>query len=168
MHAQPYATYRRDDAGRMSQRASTDTDTSAPSVVWDHVIRALRGSLEIHAPAPERRPRRADAQAASCNAQIKVLERLTPRSITVLWQDATRCRYADQVWNLCRARATGRCAITGAAIGRDDYVYRPRSRSASPGNARAMILASTVDALPAFDAGHTVSGNASAHVALTV
>jgi hypothetical protein len=119
--------------------------------VWDHVIRALRiGPEKPMEMTKTRSPR--DPQSASCNAQIKVLERLTDRTITILWQDATRCRYVDQIWTRCRARASGRCAMTGAAIGRDDIVFKPRSRSAFPGNARAMILATVIDSMPVLNA----------------
>jgi hypothetical protein len=126
---------------------------SAMDSVWDHVIRALRHGPDTPPRHEEtRRGRGRDAHTPSCNAQIEVLERLSDRTITILWQDATRCRYVDQVWTRCRARASGRCAITGAAIGRDDIVFKPRSRSAFPGNARAMILASVIEEMPEIDA----------------
>jgi hypothetical protein len=145
---------------RMISAERKSGDASAVSV-WDHVIRALHSGPGNVARAPVRAaprarsmavaPRHADAQTASCNAQIEVLERLSARTITILWQDATRCRYVDQVWTRCRARVIGRCAITGVAIARDDIVFKPRSRGLFPGNARAMILASAITGLPEFD-----------------
>jgi hypothetical protein len=65
-----------------------------------------------------------------------------------LWQDATRCRYVDQVWIRCRARVKGRCALSGATIRRDEPVYKPRMRTAIPANASAMILARVLECLP--------------------
>jgi hypothetical protein len=79
-----------------------------------------------------------------------VIERLSVTSVAVLWQDATRCRYADQVWISCRARKKGRCALSGSVIHRDDFIYKPRVRSAVPANANAMILASVIARMPSM------------------
>jgi putative heme iron utilization protein len=54
------------------------------------------------------------------------------------------------VWISCRARKKGRCALSGAVIQRDDFVYKPRVRSAVPANANAMILASVIARIPAM------------------
>lgn len=122
--------------------------------VWNHVIHALRrversdgeGAGEAFLLRPV--SRRA-AYALSPHVQVEVVERLSETSIAVLWQDATRCRYADQVWISCRARLKGRCALSGAVIRRDDMIYKPRVRASIPANAAAMILASVVEQLPA-------------------
>jgi hypothetical protein len=150
-------THRRDSAARLTCADLASSET--PGAVWDHVIRALRSRPDAYRTIGERRtprsteraPRGSEAQVAFCNAQIEVLERLSARTITILWQDATRCRYVDQVWTRCRARVIGRCSITGAAIGRNDIVFKPRSRGEFPGNARAMILASAITGLPEMD-----------------
>jgi hypothetical protein len=121
--------------------------------VWDHVIDALlagfheQGAGEAHVtrPAPG-----IAAYAPSPHIQVEVLERLSVTSVAVLWQDATRCRYADQVWISCRARKKGRCALSGAVIRRDDFIYKPRVRSAIPANANAMILASVIARIPSL------------------
>jgi hypothetical protein len=154
MHDDLRMTHRRDMTTRMPCAELGATDT--PVNVWDHVIRALRTRPDAYRPVGERRaprvservPRGSDAPMPFGNAQIEVLERLSARTITILWQDATRCRYVDQVWTRCRARVIGRCSITGAAIGRNDIVFKPRSRGDFPGNARAMILASAITGLP--------------------
>jgi hypothetical protein len=147
-------------AERTSSEALGTVSAISTVSVWDHVIRALHSGPEtVTRPAVRRAPRakltgasrHPDAPSASCHAQIEVLERLSARTITILWQDATRCRYVDQVWTRCRARVIGRCAITGVAITRDDIVFKPRSRGLFPGNARAMILASAITGLPEFD-----------------
>ncbi|MFC6947575.1 DUF3331 domain-containing protein [Paraburkholderia dipogonis] len=103
-----------------------------------------------------RAKRVAAADMLSRHIQIEVLERLSDTSIAVLWQDATRCRYVDQVWICCRARIKGRCALSGATIRRDDAIYKPRIRAAIPANADAMILASVIACM----ASTVVSGDA--------
>ncbi|WP_168791464.1 DUF3331 domain-containing protein [Paraburkholderia aromaticivorans] len=121
-------------------------DGRAP--VWSHVINRLLAGYcnetegEAYLKAPAKRVAAADAP--SRHIQIEVLERLSDTSIAVLWQDATRCQYVDQVWICCRARIKGRCALSGATIRRDDAIYKPRIRSAIPANADAMILASVI------------------------
>jgi hypothetical protein len=150
-------THPRDSASRLACAERVTSNT--PGAVWDHVIRALRTRPEAYRAIGERRsprsteraPRGSEAQTGFSNAQIEVLERLSSRTITILWQDATRCRYVDQVWTRCRARVIGRCSITGAAIGRNDIVFKPRARGEFPGNARAMILASSIPGLPEMD-----------------
>ncbi|RAS22596.1 DUF3331 domain-containing protein [Paraburkholderia bryophila] len=137
--------------------------------VWNHVIHALcridrsEGEGEGAGEAFLLRPasRRA-AYALSPHVQVEVVERLSESSIAVLWQDATRCRYADQVWISCRARLKGRCALSGAVIRRDDMIYKPRVRASIPANAAAMILASVVEQLPAMKVALTSGAPASA------
>jgi len=122
--------------------------------------RATRGKEEsgqVHEPDHEHEPRHESSRTLVWNhvierlvagyryRQVEVIERLSDTSIAVLWQDATLCRYADQVWISCRARLKGRCALSGATIRRNDPIYKPRVRSAVPVNAAAMILASVVD-----------------------
>ena len=126
--------------------AAAYDDSHAP--VWSHVIRRLlagyRGETEGAAYLAAPLTREA-ANGPSRHRQVEVIERLSETSIAVLWQDATLCRYADQVWISCRARLKGRCAVSGATIRRNDLIYKPRVRSAVPVNAAAMILASVVD-----------------------
>ncbi|HYS64323.1 MAG TPA: DUF3331 domain-containing protein [Paraburkholderia sp.] len=124
-------------------------DARAP--VWDHVISKLLAGYrsEAEGEAYLKPPiDRAAANAPSRHVQVEVIERLSQTSIAVLWQDATRCRYADQVWISCRARLKGRCALSGAMIRRNDPIYKPRVRSAIPVNAGAMILASVIADMP--------------------
>ncbi|RDJ98051.1 DUF3331 domain-containing protein [Paraburkholderia lacunae] len=119
--------------------------------VWDHVIRAL---LAGHCDEDRRGPQLArpsngiDAYATSPRVQVEVIERLSDTAVAVHWQDATRGRYADQVWISCRARVTGRCALSGAMIRRNDLIYKPRGRGTTPANADAMILASVIKGPP--------------------
>jgi hypothetical protein len=134
-------------------------DGRAP--VWNHVINRLLADycneIEGEAYLKARAKRIAAAHAPSRHIQIEVLERLSDTSIAVLWQDATRCQYVDQVWICCRARSKGRCALSGATIRRDDAIYKPRVRSAIPANADAMILASVIACMPST----LMSGDAS-------
>lgn len=120
--------------------------------VWDHVINALKtcrdeGQGEAYLAPPARCM---EKYAPSRHTRIDVMERLSESSVAVLWRDATRGRYGDQVWIVCRARTKGRCALSGAVIRRGDLVYKPRVRSAAPSNAAAMILASVVSGMPAL------------------
>jgi len=136
------------DACRIAHddHAATHDESLAP--VWSHVIKRLlagyRGEAEGEAYLAPPLTREA-ANEPSRHRQVEVIERLSETSIAVLWQDATLCRYADQVWISCRARLKGRCAVSGATIRRNDLIYKPRVRSAVPVNAAAMILASVVD-----------------------
>ncbi|SDG13455.1 DUF3331 domain-containing protein [Paraburkholderia phenazinium] len=119
--------------------------------VWDHVIHGLlphhchEGAGE---PCPTRPASRVAAYGLSSHIVVEVIERLSDTSIAVRWQDATRCRYDDQVWISCRARLKGRCALSGLLIRRDDLIYKPRVRSTKPVNAAAMMLASAIDRMP--------------------
>ncbi len=129
----------------------TDANATADgrrTLVWDHVIAGLlpgyRSEGGSEAFRARRRPNMA-AYAPSSHIQVEVTERLSDTSVAVLWQDATRCRYDDQVWISCRARLKGYCVLSGAAIRRDDLVYKPRVRTTTPANASAMILASVIE-----------------------
>lgn len=95
--------------------------------------RGVRGSLSD---APE---------MVTTSALVRVLERRSENSVIILWQDATRCHYGDQVWCRCRSARTGICALSGNAIRRGDPIYRPRRGAFPPANAQAMILASALE-----------------------
>ncbi|NPT42766.1 DUF3331 domain-containing protein [Paraburkholderia sp. 1N] len=82
---------------------------------------------------------------AVTSALVRVLERRSENSVVILWQDATRCHYGDQVWFRCRSARTGICALSGNTIGRGDPIYRPRQGHRPPANALAMILASAIE-----------------------
>jgi hypothetical protein len=41
--------------------------------------------------------------------------------------------------------------LSGAAIRRHDFVYKPRTRAIVPANANAMILASSIEQVPASE-----------------
>jgi hypothetical protein len=84
-------------------------------------------------------------ETATTNALVRVLERQSENAVVILWQDATRCHYGDQVWVRCRSAKTGICALSGNAIRRGDPIYRPRQRQYLPANAQAMILASAIE-----------------------
>jgi len=149
---------------REAYREVSDNPSALPddgrAPVWSHVISRLLADYgsenEGEAYLKPRVKRVAAADMLSRHIQIEVLERLSDTSIAVLWQDATRCQYVDQVWICCRARIKGRCALSGAAIRRDDAIYKPRIRAAIPANADAMILASVIACM----ASTVVSGDA--------
>ena len=149
-HALPASSARQAACNVPGENTHAARDDDGVSV-WNHVIRALRcGYRSDGAGAPylARPASRRAAYALSAHVQVEVVERLSDTSIAVLWQDATRCRYADQVWISCRARLKGRCALSGAVIRRDDMIYKPRVRTFTPANATAMILASVIEQMP--------------------
>ncbi|AJY10967.1 DUF3331 domain-containing protein [Burkholderia dolosa] len=88
-------------------------------------------------------PSSADARRRSA---IVAAERQTDSSVLVSWSDPTRCRYDEQRWIAAKARARGRCALTGQPIGPGDAIYKPQWRGAKrPANCREMIVASALD-----------------------
>ncbi|WP_353889430.1 DUF3331 domain-containing protein [uncultured Paraburkholderia sp.] len=80
------------------------------------------------------------------NSVVKLVERVTDRTVLVTWCDATSCRYADQLWTRRLARRASHCSLTGQLILRGDTVYGPSARTFQPpANAGAMILASSLE-----------------------
>ncbi|ASW03031.1 hypothetical protein CJU94_31470 [Paraburkholderia aromaticivorans] len=155
MHSETHLK-RRVEASREACCAAAEQADTTPdgrrASVWDHVIHGLLPTYRS-AGGEASRARRASRMAAcvpSPHVQVEVIERLSDTSVAVLWQDATRCRYDDQVWIVCRARLKGYCALSGTVIRRDDLIYKPRIRASTPANATAMILASVVEQMPAM------------------
>jgi hypothetical protein len=147
----PFATHRSCQAtGEHASEQSNAWMDGGCGSVWDHVTDALLNGYRSDAAgeACHAQPASRGAACASSShvqVQVQVIERLSDTSISVLWQDATRCRYVDQGWSRCRARVKGRCALSGATIRRDEPVYKPRVRTAIPANASAMILARVLE-----------------------
>jgi hypothetical protein len=83
---------------------------------------------------------------AECSLSVSVVDRPTAFTVTLDWRDATRCCYRDQLWVAARARVSGRCAMSGAAIAPGDEIFRPRPARPVPRNVAAMVLASAVEA----------------------
>jgi hypothetical protein len=83
----------------------------------------------------------------SLHLAISLIERTSTTSVTIAWRDATSCFYGAQVWSAAKARLSGVCAISGARIKRGDRIFHPRRSKPAPVNAKAMILASTIDAV---------------------
>jgi len=76
---------------------------------------------------------------------ISIVERISPRLISISWSSPCMGHYADQVWRVGLARAESRCALSGASIRPGDAIFRPRSHgSRVPINHNRMILASAV------------------------
>jgi hypothetical protein len=76
---------------------------------------------------------------------VRVVDRVTAKTVVVYWCDATSCRYGDQVWRMGVTKRRGRCALSGAPINAGDAVYRPRQGRLPPVNAGAMMLAFEVE-----------------------
>ncbi|MGF6771880.1 hypothetical protein P3T18_004367 [Paraburkholderia sp. GAS199] len=82
---------------------------------------------------------------------VRVVERPTALTVTLDWRDSTKCCYREQLWVSAKARVSGRCAMSGAAIFPGDAIFRPRPARPAPRNVGAMVLASAVDACAAHD-----------------
>jgi hypothetical protein len=76
---------------------------------------------------------------------IRILERPTRRTASVLWRNPGHRYYADQLWVRGVAGYGGPCALSRRSIKRDDRIYRPRQGKLRPLNAFAMILASVIE-----------------------
>jgi hypothetical protein len=85
-------------------------------------------------------------RSSSRPAQIAVMERLSPVTISVSWSDPCSGRYTEQIWCSGIARVTSLCVLTGRAIGRGDRIFRPRARATRvPTHQDRMILAETIE-----------------------
>jgi hypothetical protein len=83
----------------------------------------------------------------SLHLLVSLIERTSASSVTIAWRDATSCFYGAQIWRAARAKASGVCAMSGAGIKRGDRIFHPRQSKPAPVNAKAMILASVIDAV---------------------
>jgi hypothetical protein len=79
---------------------------------------------------------------------VHVIERTSANSAIVSWSDARFGRMGAQTWMAGKARAAGRCALTGAIIKRGDRVYQPRKTRPAAINAGTMIVATYVHDVP--------------------
>ncbi len=143
--------HKRGHVGR--SRSSSDTAMRGKSDPWSRTLAALRqfsdpSKVPLEVGPPE--DRRGSWQTASHDAQVKtfsvtILEHMANSRVCLSWHDPTLCNYEEQVWAPAHARRTGRCALSGAHIGRGDAVYRPQIRGGrTPANSDAMILASAL------------------------
>jgi Domain of unknown function (DUF3331) len=89
--------------------------------------------------------RKGKAENTQCFAgrRISLLERPKADLLVVDWSDARRGHCGAQHWRIVRARASGRCAFSGAEIHKGDAVFKPK-RSEATLNAGDMILVSAV------------------------
>ncbi|WP_144110297.1 DUF3331 domain-containing protein [Paraburkholderia sp. BCC1886] len=76
---------------------------------------------------------------------VALLDRPSPRTVTVSWSDPRGCKYGEQVWRTATAKRSGVCALSGQSIVRGAPIYRPTKVEPPPANADAMILATVVD-----------------------
>jgi hypothetical protein len=76
---------------------------------------------------------------------VRVIDRPSALTLTLDWRDSTRCCYREQLWVSARARVSGKCAMSGAAIVPGDEIFRPRPARPTPRNVNAMILAAAVE-----------------------
>ncbi|WP_144147259.1 DUF3331 domain-containing protein [Paraburkholderia sp. BCC1884] len=87
-----------------------------------------------------------ESSVSKWQPSVRVIDRPSALTVTLDWRDPTRCCYREQLWVSARARVSGRCAMSGAAILPGDEIFRPRPARPTPRNVGAMVLASAVDA----------------------
>jgi hypothetical protein len=121
---------------------------------WMHVVRNLcvhSGLLEqLRPPVQARRAVLQTRPGSPDETRVRVTGRVSDRSVTVMWCNPTIGYYGAQTWCSTVAAREGICQMSGDAIHRGDAVFRPRSGSVPPMNAKAMILACHVE-LPVSD-----------------
>lgn len=86
-----------------------------------------------------------DGAESVFGTSITFVERLSEKSVSLDWCNATVGRYCEQTWSRCSARRKGICGLTGAMVARGDVVYRPSARTAvTPANVGEVILESSL------------------------
>ncbi|MBN3761572.1 DUF3331 domain-containing protein [Burkholderia sp. Ac-20365] len=121
---------------------------------WTRTINLLSlrpdPSCTIEEPIDQPLRRRAvESNAATWEPCVTVIDRPSALTVVLDWRDPTKCCYREQLWVSARARVSGRCAMTGAAIEPGDDIFRPRPARPAPRNVTAMVLASAVEACAA-------------------
>jgi hypothetical protein len=119
---------------------------------WTRTINLL--SLPAESPCtieesidqPPRRRLATESNASTWEPCVTVIDRPSALTVVLDWRDPTKCCYREQLWVSARARVSGRCAMSGAAIEPGDEIYRPRPARPAPRNVSAMVLASAVEA----------------------
>jgi hypothetical protein len=96
-----------------------------------------------------RRGAAVESNADAWEPCVTVIDRPSALTVVLDWRDPTKCCYREQLWVSARARVSGRCAMTGAAIEPGDDIFRPRPARPAPRNVTAMVLASAVEACAA-------------------
>jgi hypothetical protein len=104
-------------------------------------------------------PRWASREPSRSDLSVAVLERASPRTVTVFWSDSLVCRYGEQVWVRTYADAAGNCVLSGRAIRAGDEIYQPRETRPPPLNRGAMMLAECAEsALKTFSGRRSPAG----------
>lgn len=110
---------------------------------WQQIARSIFAAATRKWPDA---PRFREAPDDGCfRVFIRVLERPTDRTAHLLWRDPGQCYYADQLWLRGVAAYLSRCALSGLAVTRGDYIYRPRQGKVRTLNAFAIIRASALE-----------------------
>ncbi|MEX3969638.1 DUF3331 domain-containing protein [Paraburkholderia caribensis] len=134
--------------------------TSSPSTIWEFSIRLLQKIINCSttsedfkeaavAPAPKcksKRRRESMSAAQLENIDVSLVERLSPKCVSIRWLDPTASNYREQRWVRRIATTAGLCALSGIPITAGEYVYGPTSRvDYIPDNRNAMILARVIE-----------------------
>lgn len=119
---------------------------------WQWSVDALRRPGTSPARNTAARPRYRDVVQAlhepGDDCTVRVIERITSRTVRIEWCDPTSCRYGHQIWYAGRAKKDGTCALSRQAVRRGDAVYRPALGKPRPRNAGATILAELISLFP--------------------
>ncbi|WP_236001902.1 DUF3331 domain-containing protein [Paraburkholderia elongata] len=116
-----------------------------PSDCDDEYFDQIRRRTSVLSGASRGKVKRPARNAGDTCATIRILERLSPSTVTLSWHDPTSLNYAEQVWWMGGAQKNGRCAVSGERILRGQSVYRPRRLGKdAPLNGSEMILSSVI------------------------
>lgn len=119
---------------------------------WGHIISLLfEASTESTNVRGERSYGRNRKKQASIpwpdDVKIRVLDRVSAKSVSITWCHPCSGYYGSQVWREAVARTSGVCALSGEPVARGDRIYRLARTHQNPSNALAVLLASQVDAI---------------------
>jgi uncharacterized protein DUF3331 len=120
-----------------------------PSNVWSRTVALLDSAsarqVTIQAPKIAQTHTAQTNWEDHTNLMVHVIDRPSPRTITVSWRDPLSGYYGYQVWRASIAKRAGKCVLNGNAIKTGDAIYRPSVSQPPPGNVDAMIVASCID-----------------------
>lgn len=119
---------------------------------WTHIIgllseigRSSLGTGYYHARS-KRAMQRSIARWPE-DVKISVLDRVSDHSVAIAWCHACSGYYGSQVWRESISRGSAICALSGERVARGDRIYKLSRSKQAPSNARAVLLASHVDAI---------------------
>jgi hypothetical protein len=120
-----------------------------PKEAWQITVAMLRGSHCISPtvvlPAVCQTRLKGDLARTGIvgGPSVKILERLTPRTINVTWSDPQSGHYGSQIWRMATAKRAGVCIVSGVTIARGALIFKPSQRNHATANVDFMICANS-------------------------